>query len=86
MEALYRRGIRYPISYAGAEQDVTRAFPMVLRRPGAAGGLRGKDNRLLLGVTGGIASGKTTVANMLEELGAPDRRFRSHRPEGGGAW
>ena len=26
---------------------------------------------LVLGVTGGIASGKTTVANMLEELGAP---------------
>jgi len=33
--------------------------------------IRGKDNRLLLGVTGGIASGKTTVANMLGELGAP---------------
>ena len=33
--------------------------------------LRGNDNRLLLGVTGGIATGKTTVANMLEELGAP---------------
>jgi dephospho-CoA kinase len=33
--------------------------------------IRGKDRRLLLGVTGGIASGKTTVANMLAELGAP---------------
>jgi dephospho-CoA kinase len=32
--------------------------------------LKGKDNRLVLGVTGGIASGKTIVANMLEELGA----------------
>jgi dephospho-CoA kinase len=31
----------------------------------------GKVNFLLLGVTGGIASGKTTVANMLKELGAP---------------
>ncbi|MDM8549401.1 dephospho-CoA kinase [Desulfobacterales bacterium HSG2] len=30
-----------------------------------------KNNCLLLGVTGGIASGKTTVAKMLEELGAP---------------
>lgn len=29
-----------------------------------------KDNRFLLGVTGGIASGKTTVARMLEQLGA----------------
>jgi dephospho-CoA kinase len=71
MEMLYRRGIRYPISYAGAESDVSRAFP------GAYGGreyaekLRGNDHRLLLGVTGGIGSGKTTVARMLEELGAP---------------
>ena len=32
---------------------------------------RGKTGFLLLGVTGGIASGKTTVANMLEALGAP---------------
>lgn len=32
--------------------------------------LKGKGNCLLLGVTGVIASGKTTVANMLEELGA----------------
>jgi dephospho-CoA kinase len=71
MEALYRRGIRYPISYAGAESDVSHAFPMSyggLREFEAA---RGNDNRLLLGVTGGIASGKTTVANMLQELGAP---------------
>ena len=30
-----------------------------------------KENLLILGVTGGIASGKTTVVNMLKELGAP---------------
>ena len=30
-----------------------------------------KDNILLLGVTGGIATGKTTVVRILEELGAP---------------
>lgn len=30
-----------------------------------------KGGLLVLGVTGGIASGKTTVANMLQELGAP---------------
>ncbi len=72
MEALYRRGIRYPISYAGTERDLTTAFPM------AYGGIdeqleaiRGKDNRLLLGLTGGIASGKTAVADILKELGAP---------------
>ena len=33
--------------------------------------IRGKDRRVLLGVTGGIASGKTIVSRMLEELGAP---------------
>lgn len=33
--------------------------------------IRGKDNRLVLGVTGGIASGKSVVAQMLESLGAP---------------
>lgn len=70
MEALYRRGIRYPISFSGAEHDLTGVLQ------GAYGGmddiekLRGKDDRLLLGVTGGIATGKTTVANMLQELGA----------------
>ena len=71
MEALYRRGIRYPISYAGAEQDLTSAFPMSYGGLSQLETIRGKDNRLLLGVTGGIASGKTTVANMLKELGAP---------------
>jgi len=30
-----------------------------------------KENRLILAVTGGIASGKSTVSRMLEELGAP---------------
>ena len=29
------------------------------------------STHLILGVTGGIATGKTTVANMLEDLGAP---------------
>jgi dephospho-CoA kinase len=33
--------------------------------------IHGHDNRLLLGVTGGIASGKSTVSRMLEALGAP---------------
>ena len=70
MEALYRRGIRYPISYAGAETDVTHAFPAVYGGEETINTLRGNDNRLLLGVTGSIATGKTTVAAMLEELGA----------------
>jgi dephospho-CoA kinase len=71
MEVLYRRGIRYPISYAGAEQDLTTAFPMSYGGIEQMETIRGKDNRLLLGVTGGIATGKTTVVNMLKELGAP---------------
>ncbi len=71
MEVLYRRGIRYPISYAGAEQDLTTAFPMSYGGMEQMETIRGKDNRLLLGVTGGIATGKTTVVRMLEELGAP---------------
>jgi len=33
--------------------------------------IQGKDKRILLGVTGGIASGKSTVAQMLQQLGAP---------------
>ncbi|MCD6560483.1 MAG: dephospho-CoA kinase [Deltaproteobacteria bacterium] len=71
METLYRRGIRYPISYAGAEQDLASAFPMSYGGMDELAKLRGKDNRLLLGVTGGIASGKTAVSDMLKELGAP---------------
>jgi dephospho-CoA kinase len=70
MEALYRRGIRYPISYAGAETDVTHAFPAAYGGAETINMLRGSDNRLLLGVTGSIATGKSTVAAMLAELGA----------------
>jgi uncharacterized protein (DUF169 family) len=70
MEALYRRGIRYPISYAGAETDITHAFPEAYGGVDFINMLRGNDNRILLGVTGSIATGKTAVAEMLEELGA----------------
>ncbi|MGD9064230.1 MAG: dephospho-CoA kinase [Desulfobacterales bacterium] len=70
MEALYRRGIRYPISYAGAETDLTHAFPAAYGGEDTIRMLRGTDNRLLVGVTGSIATGKSTVAAMLEELGA----------------
>jgi dephospho-CoA kinase len=71
MEALYRRGIRYPISFAGTETDVAHAFPAAYASAPALEALRGKGNNLLLGVTGGVASGKSTVAEMLRELGAP---------------
>ncbi len=74
LEALYRRGVRYPISYAGAESDVLSLLPQAYTRlEYTAKEIRGegKDNRVVMGVTGGIASGKSTVSNMLEELGSP---------------
>ncbi len=71
MEALYRRGIRYPISYAGAEADIAGQFPAAYQSEGRSGRQRHNPGRLLLGVTGSIGTGKSTVAKMLEELGAP---------------
>lgn len=70
LETLYRRGIRYPISYAGAELDVTSSFPGTYDGIEQLRLIRGNDNRLLVGVTGTIASGKTTVADMLVKKGA----------------
>ncbi|MBI9075499.1 MAG: dephospho-CoA kinase [Desulfatibacillum sp.] len=70
METLYKRGIRYPISYAGAEVDVTSAFPAAYAAEDMIKVLRGNKRRLLLGVTGSIATGKSTVAAMLEKKGA----------------
>ncbi|MBI4763309.1 MAG: dephospho-CoA kinase [Deltaproteobacteria bacterium] len=71
MEALYRRGIRYPISYAGAETDIAAQFPAAYSAGNRSAGLNRNPHRLLLGVTGSIGTGKSTVAKMLEELGAP---------------
>ncbi len=71
MEALYRRGIRYPISYAGAEADIAGQFPAAYQSEARSGRQRQHPGRLLLGVTGSIGTGKSTVAKMLEELGAP---------------
>lgn len=70
LEALYRRGIRYPISYAGVQMDLAEAFPGSY---GNIPGLKEKEegSALLLGVTGSISTGKSTVSAMLEELGAP---------------
>jgi dephospho-CoA kinase len=70
LETLYRRGIRYPISYAGAEQDLTQAFPGSYTSLGQLESIRGRDKRYLLGVTGGIATGKTTVVDLLRTKGA----------------
>ena len=46
------------MSFLGTEQD-------------QAALIKGNDHRFILGVTGGIASGKTTVSSFLVELGAP---------------
>jgi len=70
MEALCRRGIRYPVSFAGVEQDLTSAFPGSYGTIEQLELIRGKDRRLLLGVTGGIATGKSTMVEMLKKKGA----------------
>ena len=71
MEALYRRGIRYPISFAGAEADIAGQFPAAYNSGNKSDRFNRNPHRLLLGVTGSIGTGKSTVARMLEELGAP---------------
>ena len=47
-----------------------KSFPAIYGGEQTIKLLRGSDNRLLLGVTGSIATGKSTVAAMLEKLGA----------------
>lgn len=69
MEVLYKRGVRYPICYAGAEADITNTFPAAYSSEAIVQMVRGNKERLLLGVTGSIATGKSTVADMLEEMG-----------------
>jgi dephospho-CoA kinase len=71
LETLYRRGVRYPISFAGVEQDLGGAFPAAYADIGQSEKTRGKDRRLVVAVTGGIATGKSTVSQMLEDMGAP---------------
>jgi len=72
LEALYRRGVRYPISLSGAGCDLTEVFPPTyLGLDEMMKKVRGAGKHFLLGVTGGIASGKSTVSEMLGELGSP---------------
>jgi len=71
METLYRRGVRYPISFAGAETDMGPMFPEAYHRfEDLVSKIRGNGQRLILGVTGGIATGKSAVSEMLSGLGA----------------
>ncbi|MFH1157053.1 MAG: dephospho-CoA kinase [Pseudomonadota bacterium] len=72
LEALFRRGVRYPISFAGAEGDLIDQFPMPYKSLDTMmARAKGNDRRLLLGVTGSIGTGKSTVVAMLKEKGAP---------------
>ncbi len=72
LEVLYRRGVRYPISYAGAEESVEATFPLPYKRlDDFIAKVRGRDNRLVVAITGSIACGKSAVSGMLEELGCP---------------
>jgi dephospho-CoA kinase len=71
METLYRRGIRYPVSYAGSQMDTTPAMPGAYAGAAMLELTKGENSVLLLGVTGSIATGKSTVSKMLEDLGAP---------------
>ena len=71
LEVLYRRGVRYPISFAGAEGDVAPMFPASYHGMEEISEHLLGGEHLLLGVTGGIASGKSYVSEILEELGSP---------------
>ena len=72
LEALYRRGVRYPISFAGADSDIAPVSPPTyLGLEEMMKKVKGDGRHFLLGVTGGIASGKSTVSKMLSELGSP---------------
>ncbi len=71
LESLYRRGVRYPISFAGVEGDITAALPVSYTRlEEMLQKVRGMPHGMIVGLTGGIASGKSTVDQRLVELGA----------------
>lgn len=72
LEVLYRRGVRYPISYAGAEGDLDTALPVAYttleERIEKVRGAVPKG--VVVALTGVIASGKSTVSGKLAQLGA----------------
>jgi len=72
LEVLYRRGVRYPISYAGAEGSLDSALPVAYttleERIEKVRGAVPKG--VVAGLTGVIASGKSTVSSKLAQLGA----------------
>jgi dephospho-CoA kinase len=72
LEVLYRRGVRYPISFAGAEGNLDAALPVAYTTlEEKIESIRGAvPNGVIAGLTGVIASGKSTVSSKLAELGA----------------
>ncbi|MCG6879355.1 MAG: dephospho-CoA kinase [Deltaproteobacteria bacterium] len=72
LEILYRRGVRYPISFAGAEGNLDSALPVAYTSlEEKIESIRGAiPNGLVAGLTGVIASGKSTVSSKLAQLGA----------------
>ena len=71
LEILYRRGVRYPISFSGAQGDLSSSFPPAyLSMDKVMKKVRTTTKGPVLGLTGGIATGKSTVSNMLREKGA----------------
>ncbi|MBN2232999.1 MAG: dephospho-CoA kinase [Deltaproteobacteria bacterium] len=72
LQALYRRGVRYPISFSGAATDLEHEFPPAYKSLDTMmARVRGDGRRLMVGLTGGIASGKSTVVAGLRGKGAP---------------
>ncbi len=72
LEILYRRGVRYPISFAGAEGNLDSALPVAYTTlEERVENVRGAVPKgVVAGLTGVIASGKSTVSSKLSELGA----------------
>ena len=71
LETLYRRGVRYPISFAGAQSDMAACFPPAYHSmENLIQKVRNTTRGPVLGLTGGIATGKSTVSKMLSQKGA----------------
>ncbi len=72
LEILYRKGVRYPISFAGAEGNLDKALPVAYTTlEERIGKVRGAvPEGMVAGLTGVIASGKSTVSTKLAQLGA----------------
>ena len=72
LEVLYRRGVRYPISFAGAEGNLDSVLPVAYTtlEEKIESTRNAIPNGLVAGLTGVIASGKSTVSSKLVELGA----------------